>query len=125
LRFYFIFLGIVTLLWLPVEEHSLLPVLLVSGCACILGALAVIDKQQSRQSAEGTRKRNLWYPLTGMLAGAALSLIALVLIAVKTGVHGHGISDYSLAQVSTLLRLTPLWICLGFIAGGVVAAWRR
>ena len=129
-RIAFIILAIFILLWLPVEEHSLVLVLLISGCACILGLLAAISWQEQRRAAAaeeqvGAKKKGLWYLLAGMLAGAGVTLAAITLMAVKTGVHGHGAPDYTPAQVSLVLRLTPLWICLGLIVGGLATAWRR
>ena len=128
IRIAFIILAIFIILWLPVEEHSLALVLLISGCACSLGLLAVIGRQEQRRAAVGQAvgmKKSLWYPLAGMLAGAGVTLAVIMLMAVKTGLHGHGAPDYTPAQVSLALRLTPLWVCLGLIAGGLAAAWRR
>jgi hypothetical protein len=121
LRLAFILLGIFTLLWLPVEENSLVLVFLISGTACSLGLLVFLERQPS---AKGMKK-SLWVPLAGLLAGAAVTLVALALMAVKTGVHGHGISDYSAEQVIFALRLTPLWMGVGLIAGVCIARWRR
>lgn len=120
LRLAFILLGIFILLWLPVEESSLALVVLLSCCACGLGLL-VFAVQQPAASGASQRWR---YLLAGLLAGAGVSVLALALVAVKTGVHGHGIPDYSPAQVSLLLRLAPLWMGLGLVAGAFLA-WRR
>ena len=129
LRLAFIFLGVFILLWLPVEEHSLVVLLLISGCACILGVLSVLNLQQQRWTAAGEQgggmKKILWYPLAGVLAGGAVTLAAMALMAVKTGLHGHGAPDYSPAQVSLVLRAAPLWICLGLIPGVLAAVWRK
>jgi hypothetical protein len=83
--------------------------------------LLVFAGQQPSASGASQRWR---YLLAGLLAGAGVSVLALALVAVKTGVHGHGIPDYSPAQVSYLLRLAPLWMGLGFTAGAYLA-WRR
>jgi hypothetical protein len=121
LRLAFILLGIFILFWLPVEESSLVLVFLISGTACGLGWLAFLDLQPS---ADGMKK-NLRYPLAGLLTGAAVTAVALALMAVKTGVHGHGISDYSPAQVSLVLRLTLLWMGMGLVAGIMISRRRR
>jgi hypothetical protein len=121
LRLAFILLGIFILFWLPVEENSLVVVFLISLCACSLGLLAFLERQPSTTGI----KKSLVVLLVGLLAGAAVTLVALALMAVKTGVHGHGISDYSAAQVSLVLRLTPLWMGVGLIAGLCIARWRR
>jgi hypothetical protein len=121
LRLAFIFLGIFILLWLPVEEHSLALLLLISLLICSLGWLAFLDWQRRRQPSSKGKK----VLLAGMLAGAAVTLVVLALMGIKTGIHGHGAPDYSPAQVSLALRLTPLWICLGLLAGGLAAVRRR
>ena len=127
LRIAFIFLGIFILLWLPVEEHSLVLLLLISGCVCCLGLLAVLRRLRLTSGGEqvGRMKKSLWYPLAGMLAGAAVTLAAMALMAIKTGIHGHGAPDYSPAQVSLVLRLTLVWAGLGLMIGGLAAAWRK
>ena len=120
IRLAFILLGIFILLWLPVEESSLALVLLISCCACCLGLLVYAKRQPP---AKGV-KHGWRYLLAGLLAGAGVSVLALALMAVKTGLHGHGIPDYSPAQVSSLLRLAPLWMGLGLVAGAFLA-WQR
>ena len=99
IRLAFILLGIFILLWLPVEESSLALVLLISCCACCLGLLVYAKRQPP---AKGV-KRGWRYLLAGLLAGAGVSVLALALMAVKTGLHGHGIPDYSPAQVSFII----------------------
>jgi hypothetical protein len=129
LRLAFIFLGVFILLWLPVEERSVVLLLLISGCACTLGLLAVMNILQQRWATTGGQRRGkrqtLWYPLAGLLSGVALTLVAIILMVVKTGMHGHGAPDYSPAQVSLVLRLAPLWVCLGLVTGVLAAVWRR
>ena len=129
LRISFIFLGLFILLWLPVEDRSVVVVLLISGCASILGLLALLNlRQQSWATAEengGGKRRILWAPLAGLLTGAAVTLAAIALMALKTGLHGHGAPDYSPEQVSLVLRAAPLWMCVGLIFGVLVAVWRR
>jgi hypothetical protein len=123
LRIAFIFLGIFILLWLPVEEHSLVLLLLISGCVCCLSLLAVL--RRLRLSSSGEQVGRMKYPLAGMLAGVAVTLAAIALMAIKTGMHGHGAPDYSPAQVSLVLRLTLVWAGLGLVTGGLAAAWRK
>lgn len=129
LRLGFIFLGITILLWLPVEDRSVIMVLLIAGAGCIMGALAVLNSLKQRRARAGdedaARRKTLWYPLGGLLAGAAVTLVALALMAFKTGIHGHGAPDYTPEQVSLVLQLAPIWICVGLILGVLATAWRR
>lgn len=129
LRISFIFLGVFILLWLPVEDRSVVVVLLISVCASILGLLALLNLQQQRwvtaEETGGGKLRILWIPLAGLLTGAAVTLAAIALMALKTGLHGHGTPDYSPEQVSLVLRAAPLWMCVGLIFGVLVSVWRR
>ncbi len=129
LRISFIFLGLFILLWLPVEDRSVVVVLLISGGVSILGLLAFLNLQQQRwataEETGGGKKKILWVPLAGLLTGAAVTLAAIALMALKTGMHGHGAPDYSPEQVSLVLRAAPLWMCVGLIFGVLAAVWRR
>ena len=129
LRISFTFLGLFILLWLPVEDRSVVVVLLISGCVSTLGLMAFLNLRQQRwataEENRGGKKQWLWIPLAGMLAGAAVTLAAIALMALKTGLHGHGAPDYLPEQVSLVLRAAPVWMCLGLIFGVLVAVWRR
>ena len=129
LRISFTFLGLFILLWLPVEDRSVVVVLLISGCVSTLGLLAFLNLHQQRwttaEESGGGKKKILWVPLAGFLTGVTMTLAAVALMALKTGLHGHGAPDYSPEQVSLVLRAAPLWVCLGLIFGVLAAVWRR
>lgn len=63
----------------------------------------------------------------GMLCGGALVLLMLFLMALKTGLHGHG-PEYSAAEVAWVWAQLPLWIVTGLVGGlglGLVLAGLR
>jgi len=54
--------------------------------------------------------------VAGLLLGLLFGLLTLLLMAVKTGLHGHG-PEFSPDQISWLLQQIPLWSVIGLIAG--------
>jgi hypothetical protein len=78
-----------------------------------------------------TRRPASRWPLFAAAAGAGLGLLTagltLVLMAIKTGLHGHG-PEYSPAEVIWVLHQAPRWLAAGAVAGlglGMVAAGLR
>ncbi len=55
--------------------------------------------------------------LSGLAAGLGSGLLALLLMAVKTGLHGHG-PEFSPAEIAWVLRNTPVWSAAGLLGGG-------
>ncbi len=112
-RFSAILAGMVLLFWLSIEDQSELPALLMSTLVVILVTL--------RYMIVGMRFRSLsWraYLLVGMIAGLAVPLIALSLMTLKIGIHGHGVPDYSLQQYINVVYTIPGWI----VGGGLIAS---
>jgi hypothetical protein len=117
LRFLAIGLGIAFFIWLPFEDSSLAWVVLLAAGLCALLAWAALQ----RQSSPGW----LRLALAGGLAGLLVAPAALLLVAVKTGLHGHGFSDFTPAQVESLLRLAPAWTFAGLAIGAGIAMLAR
>ena len=56
-------------------------------------------------------------------AGLGFGLLTLLIMAVKTGLHGHG-PEFSPAEISWVIDQIPLWSLVGLLAGlgvGIVA----
>ena len=64
----------------------------------------------------------------GLAWGAALGPAVLLLMALKTGLHGHG-REYTAAQITWGAAQWPWWVAAGGIAGVGLAllwlGWRR
>jgi cell division protein FtsW (lipid II flippase) len=114
-------LGGVLFFWLPIED---LNASLVTAFAIAICSLAVVRILLPLQIQPGSR-RWLLYPLSGMIAGAAVTLVSLLLMAFKSGLHGHGSPDFPPDQVISVLRLTPLWSAAGFLIGLGTGIWLR
>lgn len=63
---------------------------------------------------------------TGALLGAGTPLIAITLMAIKSGLHAHGFADFTARQVWEVLNLIPIGAILGLVVGmGISAAKTR
>ena len=114
-------LGFALFFWLPIED---LNASLVAIFAIAICSLAVVRILLTIQILPGS-KRWLFYPLGGTIAGAAVTLVSVLLMAFKSGLHGHGSPDFTPDQVISLLQLTPLWSAAGFLIGLGTGIWLR
>ncbi len=106
LRFAGLGVGVLILLWLPVEDLSPRSALALGMLlSAWLAARACI--QQSFHSP-------LWIWAIG---GAAVAPLAAGLVIFKSGLHGHGIPDFTLAQVAAILQQSPWFILGGLLVG--------
>jgi hypothetical protein len=104
--------GALVLLWLPVEDLSVRPALVLAAALSGLGAWRVLA---SSPTALGRPRVRL--ALGGLLAGLAVAPLALGLMIFKNGLHGHSQPDFTLAQAAALLRTAPAWGAGGLLAG--------
>jgi hypothetical protein len=101
------------LVWLPIEDVGVAAALFLGGAGCLWLAVFL-----------GKRLRYVWI---GGLAGFATPVAAATLMFFKTGLHAHGFSDFSGAQLWEALRLTPYLAAAGLALGAAreLAAARR
>lgn len=100
------------LIWLPVEDQSELGVLIASGAICTWFAarLLITAPQENRQLI-------LRHALVGSGSGLLLAPIAIILMAVKSGIHGHGTPDFSVDQMQSVISRIPFFVLSGFLIG--------
>jgi hypothetical protein len=115
-RFWFrltaLFLGFGILIWLPVEDQSELGVLIASGAiATWIGARLLITAPKKDWQLI------LRHALVGSGAGLILAPLAIILMAFKSGIHGHGTPDFSVAQMQSVLSRIPFFVLSGFLIG--------
>ena len=129
-RLSLILVSILILIWLPIEDNSTTLVFLLAAWLSFLLGLAFkntlvqrrpADEADSPSGATGYVSRR--YLQAGTAAGLAMTPIALLLMALKTGIHGHGTPDYTAEQIAGVLKLTPLWFLAG-LSVGLLVAWR-
>ncbi len=116
LRFSAIGVGILTLLWLPIEDTNELAAIFIALLISGLLALRALLGHQHHQSL-------LRFTLIGGLAGAATIPIALLLLAFKTGLHSHGAPDFPADQIIAVLRRTPFFTTGGLLLGLGSGTW--
>lgn len=100
------------LLWLPVEDLSVRPALLLAAALCGLGVRRILAASPTALSRPWLR-----LALAGLLNGLAVAPLALGLMIFKNGLHGHSQPEFTLAQAAALLRTTPAWGAGGLLAG--------
>ena len=105
-------LGISLLLWFPIEDVSQLSVVLFAALISAWLALRSLLPVQP-----GGRYYLVRYLLVGALAGLAVIPLALLLMALKTGLHSHSAPDFTYEQMQVLLFQTPLWVIVGLLLG--------
>ena len=98
-------LGVMVLFWLPVEDQSTL----VPSLLAIVAAIAA--------SVLANQSYKLRLPLAGFLGGLIISPITLLLMAFKTGLHGHGAPDFTAQQLLQVIQFAPLWTLAGGLLG--------
>lgn len=113
-------IGIGILIWLPFEDRNENPALFFSLLLCSLAGAFILHRIWSNTAPP------IWaYPLLGTLCGAALPLVAVLLMAVKTGLHSHAAPDYSIADLRSVLMRIPVWAGVGFLLGLSAGFWQE
>lgn len=112
LRLTALLLGIYLLLWLSFEDKDVTRVLLSAVAVNAWIALRYLVRLPA-----SARKGILRQSLVGILAGLAVTPMALFLMAFKTGVHGHESPDFTAEQIFAVIRGTPVWAGAGLLLG--------
>lgn len=107
--------GVYTAVWLTLEGS--LPRVLMMGVSTTAVSLAYLVQRYG-----GGRRLPVaaWVGGTavlGLLLGTGSSVLTLLLMVVKTGLHGHG-PEFTLAQINWVWEQLPLWAVIGLLGGG-------
>jgi len=114
LRLAVILLGVVILLWLSFEDQDERRAILLAALLSTLGAVA------TGMHFSGWL-RGYWLVILGAVFSFLVPFLAVLLMVIKTGLHGHGVPDFTLAQITAVLRLIPVWSGVGVLVGGAAA----
>lgn len=118
LRITGLILGIVVLVWLPVEERSELGVLIISGVICTWSAIWLLSNP-----VQGDKQLIMRHTFVGAVVGLILAPLAILLMAVKSGIHGHGTPDFTVNQLQDVLSRIPYFVLSGFLVGVGSGLW--
>jgi len=101
---------VVSLAWLPLEDKTIIiPMLLALPVG---GLIAWMCFQRFHPSLL----------LCGLAGGLVVAPITLFWMALKTGIHGHGVADFTTIQMINVIKSAPLWT----LAGGLLGwSWQR
>ena len=119
LRISGLILGTGVLVWLPVEERSELGVLVISGAICTWSAVWLLIKPFLNE-----KQLIMRHILVGTGAGLILAPLAILLMALKSGIHGHGMPDFTVSQMQDILSRIPYFVLSGFLVGVGSGLWR-
>ena len=112
LRYYTFVLGAFLLLWLPFEDsNDQLATALAAAISAGLAAHLVI-RRNSFQTVSFRK-----YLLLGGAAGLVVGPLTFLLMAIKTGLHGHTAPDFTSAQVIEVFLRMPIWGLGGLLIG--------
>lgn len=111
LRLAVISLGSVVLIWLSLEDRDERRAILLAALLSALGAVAAGVRFRRKMRAP-------WIIVLGAGFGLLVPLVAVSLMVVKTGLHSHSTPDFTLAQVTAVLQLIPIWTGVGCLVGG-------
>jgi hypothetical protein len=100
-------------------DQSVTWALLFAAAICMLAAAEWLVSSPRLPTGKGW----LAYPLAGLVGGAATAPIALLLMAIKTGINGNTVPDYTPAQMGAVLTSFPIWAGAGAMIGLGAGIW--
>lgn len=134
LRLTGIVLGIAGLIWLSIEDQHEYLALLCAALLCIWFAVRYYYLQSwtfRHNNATDINPRQGQYPLEGrymwvaVIAGTAVSPLAILLMLLKIGIHDHPTPAYTYAQIyATALRI-PFWVIGATLIGLSISLWHK
>ena len=101
-------MGILFLIWTPVEDTDVIYALLLGAGIAAWGALWALPGRSAG-----------WSLAIGGLAGLLVSPLTIALMSFKSGLHAHGFPDFSPSQAVQVLDQIPYWTAAGLLAGWV------
>lgn len=111
LRFAFLLLGALVLLWLSTESRDVRLTLLFGSVFSLLAGLRIAFRLGLSRFS----------PITlagiGSLVGLLTPVLTALLMLLKVGLHSHPTPDFTLSQVMGVLERAPYFIASGLLVG--------
>jgi hypothetical protein len=114
LNFITVLMGIYAAIWISLEG-ALWRVMVMGVGVTAVSLLHLLQKYGGGRLISWPH----WLGLTaviGLLFGLGSSLLTLVFMAVKTGLHAHG-PEFTLQEIEWVSQQTPLWAAVGLLIG--------
>jgi hypothetical protein len=107
---------IALLAWLPIEDITVLPAYLFA----LFGLVWLAWRRLPSLPGSAVRAA-----AAGAAAGLAVPAAALLLMAFKSGLHGHGFAEYTAAQVWSVVQTIPVSTLVGLLIGLLASRYTR
>ncbi len=114
LRLFTIIWAVYSLLWISLEGN-LTHVIILGVLTTAVSLLHLIQKYLTSQTLSAI-KWNIITAVSGYIAGFSCSLLTLIFMAIKTGLHAHG-PEFTRSELSWVLQQLPLWSISGLLLG--------
>jgi hypothetical protein len=112
LRLATVIVAIFAVIWISLEGNLWQPIALAAGLTLISAGYLLQRLLGGRKLAVGS-----WFAvaaLAGLLTGLSFGIMVLLLMAVKTGLHGHG-PEFSPNELDWVVEQFPLWTVVGLL----------
>jgi hypothetical protein len=112
LRLAKVIVAIFAIVWISLEGKLWQPIALAAGLTLIATGYLLQRWLGGRKMALGS-----WLAvaaLAGLLTGLSFGILVLLLIAVKTGLHGHG-PEFSPDEINWVVNQIPLWTVVSLL----------
>ncbi|MFN2265446.1 MAG: hypothetical protein ACK2UM_14385 [Anaerolineales bacterium] len=119
LRFAGFFVGLAVFLWLPGEESSEIGAVVIAALICTWLAAMLFFK-----ISPGDKNLFLKHIFIGIGYGLLIAPMGIFLMAMKTGLHGNGIPDFTIHQLQSVLSRMPYYLVAGFMLGAGIGLLR-
>ena len=123
LRALALLLGVALLAWLPIEDTQLFAVILFATFIAALAGAQLAQIFQLRPFIQRLPPAVRW-GLWALIAGILIAPLAVLLMALKTGLHGHSRPDFTADQVLNVLRRAPIFMLSATLFGLGVGLYR-
>jgi hypothetical protein len=112
LRIVAITIAVFFFLWLPIEDvHERTVVLLAILIAAWTGVRFLLLLSNDGKAFL------IYHAVIGLLCGLGISPLAVGLMAIKTGLHGHEVPDFTPQQIQGVIWLAPYYGISGLLIG--------
>jgi glucose-6-phosphate-specific signal transduction histidine kinase len=111
--------GFCMMIWLSFEDTNERWVIVFALLSAALITAYLLEKYQERLIS-------WWlYTLFGCLGGILVTLAAILLMSIKTGLHSHSSPEFTLEQFTSVILRTPVWMLVGLLFGTAVGILKR